>query len=134
MIAFLAQSDQSQFMGLLLPIIVITLSMGIPIVAIITEHLQKQQKMRLMEKAIEHGADPGALEVQEKSGPRLPYRSGMVCLAIGVALVAGDRFIDIGLVGFHLPLVVGGLITGAVGIALLMVPLSSTGKVAVLWL
>ena len=63
MIAFLAQSDQSQFMGLLLPIIVITLSMGIPIVAIITEHLQKQQKMRLMEKAIKHGADPGALEV-----------------------------------------------------------------------
>ena len=43
--------------GLILPVIAITLSLGIPIAAIITEYFQKKKKMELVEKAIEHGVD-----------------------------------------------------------------------------
>ena len=37
----------------LIPLIVITLSMAIPIVAIIVDFFQKKEKMKLVEKAIE---------------------------------------------------------------------------------
>ena len=117
MIPFLAGIDQSE----LFPLIVVVMAMSIPIIAIITEHMQKQQRMRLTEKAIEHGVDLSALEIKnEKSGPRLPYRSGMVCVAIGIALLAGDHYTDFDFAGLYLPLRIGGLVVGAIGVALLL--------------
>jgi len=91
MTLFLADSNGNDLTTLLIPLVVVSLSMCIPIVAIITEHFQKKEKMRLMEKALEHGVNPEALKLEDPPKPRLPYRAGMVNVAVGVALVLGDR-------------------------------------------
>ena len=117
---FLAESSNHDLAGILIPLVVVSLSMSIPIVAIITEHFQKKEKMRLMEKAIEHGVDPEQLSLDEPKNPRLPYRGGMVMLAVGVGLLLTDRFVDFGFGGLHVPLMAGGLIVGLVGLALLI--------------
>lgn len=70
----------------LIPIIAIVFSLSIPIVAIIMEHFTKKSEMRLMEKAIEKGMPLDGLSLQRKKGPRVPYRSGMVLLAIGLGV------------------------------------------------
>lgn len=72
--------------GLLVPLSAIVLGLGIPIVAIIMEHFTKKEKLRVMEKAIEKGISPEGLSLQEKKGPRMPYRSGMVLLAVGLGV------------------------------------------------
>jgi hypothetical protein len=108
---------------MLLPIIVVTLAMLIPIVAIITEHFQKKKKMELMEKAIEHGANLDNFTLDEPAAGRerdLPYRSGMVTLAVGVSLLVVARYVDLWTDEFDSMLVVGGAITGCIGLALLL--------------
>jgi hypothetical protein len=121
MLTFLASADFDSLGGFLFPLVIIAMSMSIPIVAIITEHLQKKERMRLMEKAIEHGADLTNINFDEPAPqPRMPYRSGMVVLAVGIALTVGDRFLDASFGNLHFPLMVGGLITGLVGIAQLL--------------
>jgi len=72
--------------GLLVPLSAIVLGLGIPIVAIIMEHFTKKEKLRIMEKAIEKGISLEGLSLQEKKGPRMPYRSGMVLLAVGLGV------------------------------------------------
>ena len=121
MMPFLAQIDYHDLMSMLIPIIVVSLSMAIPIVAIITEHLQKKERMRLTAIAIEHGANLENLNFEsECAQPRLPYRGGMVTFAVGLALMAADRFVGFDIGEFHFPLLIGGLITGFVGLALLL--------------
>ena len=121
MMAFLALKDYSELTGLVLPIVVISLSMSIPIVAIVTEHLQKQARMRLIAKAIEHGANLEDLKLEDPDErPRLPYRSGMVMIAVGVALILANRIVNLSFGALEFPLLVGGLITGCVGLALLL--------------
>ena len=73
--------------SMLIPVVVVTLAMSIPIVAIITEHLQKKEKMRLIAMAIEHGAELEGLDLDEPEAVHIPYRSGMVTLAVGIALI-----------------------------------------------
>ena len=73
-------------LGVFIPIIAIIFSLSIPIIAIIVDHFTKRAKMRVMEKAIEKGASLEGLSLQEKKGPRAPYRSGMVLLAVGVGI------------------------------------------------
>ena len=87
----LAEIDWGGRMGYLLPVIVVTLSMMIPIVAIITEHFRKRDKMRLMEKAIEHGVDLSDFKLEDECGnkPAPPYQAGMVTFAVGVGLGVG---------------------------------------------
>ncbi|MCP4292052.1 MAG: hypothetical protein GY780_09510 [bacterium] len=122
MLPLLASESLIEFKQLLIPITVITLSMSIPIVAIITDHLQKKERMRLMEKAIEHGANLESLDFEDSANKqkKLPYRSGMVLVAVGIALLSADRFVGIEMFPFHLPLGLGGLIVLAVGIALIL--------------
>jgi len=69
--------------ALLIPIVAIVLGCGIPIVAIIFEHFTKKSKMQVIEKAIEKGLPFEGLSLDDK-GPRMPYRSGMICLALGL--------------------------------------------------
>ena len=69
---------------ILIPIVAIVFSLSIPIIAIIMEHLTRKNKMRLMEKAIEKGLPLEGLSLAEKKAPRVPYRSGMVLLAVGI--------------------------------------------------
>ena len=121
MIALISDNSSFDLASILIPLVVISLSMAIPIVAIITEHLQKKERMRLIEKAIEHGASLDSLNMDDpEPTPRLPYRSGMIMVAVGAALIVGDHFVGINFGNIHLPLVVGGLITGFIGIALLL--------------
>ncbi len=70
----------------LIPIVAIVFGISIPIIAIIVEHLSKKSKMRLMEKAIEKGMPLEGLSLENRKAPRVPYRSGMVLLAIGVGI------------------------------------------------
>ena len=70
----------------LIPIVAIVCSLAIPIIAIIFEHFTKKSKMHLMEKAIEKGLTLENLSLEGKKGPRVPYRSGMVLLAVGVGI------------------------------------------------
>lgn len=58
----------------------------IPMVAIITEHYNKKGKLRVMEKAIEKGLPLEGLSLENERGPRVPYRSGMVVLAVGIGI------------------------------------------------
>ncbi|MBM4117643.1 hypothetical protein FJ251_07830 [bacterium] len=80
--AFFASGEE-----VLIPIIAITLGCSIPIVAIIVEYFQKRTKARIIEKAIEKGVPIENLALDEPSGPRLPYRSGMVTAAVGIGLI-----------------------------------------------
>lgn len=107
---------------MLLPIIVVTLAMIIPIVAIITEHFQKKKKMELMEKAIEHGANLDNFTLEDTScrERELPYRGGMVTLAVGIGIIIGSRWVEFGFGELDTLMLVGGAIVSCVGIALLL--------------
>jgi len=117
--AMLAFSEMGSF---LFPLAIMGMGMSIPIIAIITEHLQKKERMRLIEKAIEHGADLKDLNLEDLNSdgnckPRLPYRSGMILIATGIALSTGNYFLDVSFGSIHIPLLIGGLITGLIGVA-----------------
>jgi undecaprenyl pyrophosphate phosphatase UppP len=72
-------------MNELVPVSAIVLSLSIPIVAIIVEYFNRKNKMKVLEKAIEKGVTLEGLSLEDK-GPRLPYRSGMVTLAVGIGI------------------------------------------------
>jgi hypothetical protein len=65
----------------------IAVSLFIPILALVLEYLNKKNKMRVIEKAIEHGLSLEGLSLDMKKKPRAPYRSGMVTLAAGIGIV-----------------------------------------------
>ncbi len=126
MMALVAEINYSEFSRMAIPIIAVAMSMAIPIVAIIVDRFQKRDRMRLVEKAIEHGANLEDLQLEEpEARPRLPYRNGMVCLATGAALFLGqelarERLADSGVEELTLFIMLGGLIVGFVGLALLV--------------
>jgi len=106
---------------LFFPMGIAIVGMAIPIVAIVTDFLSKISRMRLVEKAIEHGASLDNLNFDDaQPKPRMPYRSGMVCFAIGIALIVVAQVIGIMQADFRAVLLVGGAITGAIGLALLV--------------
>jgi len=69
---------------ILIPIVAIVFSLSIPIVALIVEHFNRKNKMKVIEKAIEKGVTLEGLSLEEPMKPRVPYRSGMVTLATGL--------------------------------------------------
>ncbi|MEJ2110582.1 MAG: DUF6249 domain-containing protein [Acidobacteriota bacterium] len=72
--------------AMLIPIVAIVLGCGIPIVAIIFEHFTKKAKLRVIEKAIEQGQPVDELSLDGKKRPRVPYRGGMIALAVGLGI------------------------------------------------
>ncbi len=110
--------------GLLMPLVIGALSMCIPIVAIITDYFQKKNKLRVVEKAIEHGVNPDELNLDRVStgddSVRLPYRGGMVCVAVGVALVVAGWYLPMPDQFLNTLMLIGGGVTGLVGVALLI--------------
>ena len=70
----------------LIPVVAIVFSLSIPIAAIIIDHFNRKSKMRVIEKAIEKGVTLEGLSLEDKKGPRVPYRSGMIALAAGIGL------------------------------------------------
>ena len=71
--------------ALLIPIIAVSLSLMIPIVAIIVDYFNKRNKAQVIQRAIENGVPIDNLQFEEPKR-RLPYRSGMVSLAVGIGL------------------------------------------------
>jgi len=112
----------SSFSSMAIPLVAVALSLMIPIVAIITEHFQKKAKMRLIEKAIEHGANLDDISFEDPAcnRPPMPYRGGMVTLAVGFGLLIASQVIDFGSDSFISLVTIGGAITGCVGLALLL--------------
>jgi len=115
-------SDWTNNAQVLIPVVAVGMSLMIPIVALITEHFQKKAKMRLVEKAIEHGVDISGLDLDDecKSGPPMPYRAGMITLAVGIALIVAAK-IALTIIGtLHTLAMIGGAICICVGLALLI--------------
>jgi hypothetical protein len=69
----------------LIPIVAIAFALSIPIISIIVEYFHRKNKLRLFEKAIEKGVTLEGLSLEEKR-PRVPYRAGMVLLAVGIGI------------------------------------------------
>lgn len=82
-----------EILGIFIPITAIVLGCLIPIIAIIVDHFTKKAKLRVMEKAIENGMSPEGLSLNDKKGPRAPYRSGMIALAVGIGISIAAFFI-----------------------------------------
>jgi hypothetical protein len=80
-------------LGIFIPLSAIVLSLSIPIIAIIVEHFTRKNKMKVIEKAIEKGVTLEGLSLEEKKEPRVPYRSGMVTLAVGLGICIFALFI-----------------------------------------
>lgn len=111
-----------------IPLVVVTLAMLIPIVAIVTEYFQKKEKMRLMEKAIEHGESLENLKLEpnleslingSSDRPKMPYRDGMVVFGVGAGLIISAYYVDLGVGVLESLMIIGGAVCVGVGVALL---------------
>ncbi len=84
---------------LLIPIIAIVMTMAIPIAWFYFDNRNKEARYRAMERLAQGGQDPKMLERMLAGEPamrpnrRQPYRSGLICTAIGAAMLfaSGDR-------------------------------------------
>jgi hypothetical protein len=73
-------------LAIFIPILAIGLGCTIPIVIIVAEYFVKKGKLRVMERAIEKGLSLEGLSLEGPKAPRVPYRSGMVFLAVGLGI------------------------------------------------
>ncbi len=78
---------------ILVPIYAIAFSLSIPIVAIIFEHFNRKNKMKVIEKALEKGVILEGMSLEIDKKPRTPYRSGMITLAVGLGIGIFASFI-----------------------------------------
>lgn len=78
---------------LLIPIVAIIMTMGVPIAWFYFMNRSKEARYRAMERMAQAGQDPKMLErllADERvarPNRRQPYRSGLICLAIGAAFM-----------------------------------------------
>lgn len=85
---------------LLIPIVAIVMTMAVPIAWFYFHNRSKEARYRAMERMAQAGQDPKMLERLLADEPastrpyrRQPYRSGLICCAIGAAflIAGGDR-------------------------------------------
>lgn len=84
---------------ILIPIVAIVMTMSIPIAWFYFDNRNKEARYRAMERLAQGGQDPKMLErlladepVARRVNQRQPYRSGLICIAIGAAfLLAADH-------------------------------------------
>jgi hypothetical protein len=103
----------------LVPIISIVLALSIPIIAIIVEYFNRKNKLKLFEKAIEKGVTLEGLSLEEKR-PRVPYRSGMVLLAVGIGIAIFAFLIGQIEISAFYPILGAASIPALIGIALII--------------
>lgn len=103
-----------------IPIVAIVFSMLIPIVAIITDLIGRKSKMRVFEKAIEKGISLEGLSFDDKKATRMPYRAGMVLLAVGIGICIFGFLVGQDESDALLPLLGVGAIPVLIGIALII--------------
>ena len=81
---------------LFIPIVAIIMTMAVPIAWFYFMNRSKEARYRAMERMAQAGQDPKMLERLLADEPiarpnrRQPYRSGLVCLAIGAAFLFAD--------------------------------------------
>jgi hypothetical protein len=109
-----------EILGILIPLSAIVLSLSIPIIAIIVDYFNRKSKMKVIEKAIEKGVTLEGLSLEEKKEPRVPYRSGMITLAVGVGIGIFALFMGQIEDEALYPLLGIGSIPALIGIALLI--------------
>ena len=107
--------------AILIPIVSVVMVFSIPIVAMIVEYMHKKNKARVIEKALERGVPIENLKFEEAK-VRMPYRSGMVMVAIGVGVAIfgaaiGTYTDEVGAMPVFLG---GGAVVGLIGLALLI--------------
>jgi hypothetical protein len=107
-------------MELWIPIIAIVFSLSIPIIAIIVDHFSKKNKMKVIEKAIEKGVTLEGLSLEDKKAPRMPYRAGMVALAVGIGMVLLGFLIGQQETYALYPIMGAGSIPALIGVALII--------------
>lgn len=105
---------------ILVPIFAIVFSLSIPIIAIIVDHFNRKTKMKVIEKAIEKGVTLEGLSLEEKKEPRVPYRSGMIILAVGLGIAIFALFVGQTEEKALYPLLGIGSIPALIGIALII--------------
>ncbi|MCP4550029.1 MAG: hypothetical protein GY835_26520 [bacterium] len=71
--------------SMLIPIVTMVMVLLIPIVSIIMDGFTKRSRMKVLEEALRQGVPVEDLPLNE-STERLPYRSGMVCVAVGLGI------------------------------------------------
>jgi MFS family permease len=111
-----------------IPLVALPLVFGIPIVAIVVDYLQKRNKNRVIERALERGVPIENLALDEPRRNRMPYRSGMVMLAVGIGVAIfgfafGKALEAGGDPEFYVPRAIfgaGGAIVFLIGVALLI--------------
>jgi hypothetical protein len=109
-----------EILGIFIPLSAIVLSLSIPIIAIIVDYFNRKSKMKVIEKAIEKGVTLEGLSLEEKKEPRVPYRSGMITLAVGVGIGIFALFMGQIEDEALYPLLGIGSIPALIGIALLI--------------
>ena len=72
----------------IIPLLVISLSFTIPILAIIVDGVNKRSRDRTIEKAIERGLSERELRrlmspEERKRRPRRPFKAGLILMAVG---------------------------------------------------
>ncbi len=103
----------------LVTIISIVLALSIPIIAIIVEYFNRKNKLKLFEKAIEKGVTLEGLSLEEKR-PRVPYRAGMVVLAVGLGIaIFAFLMASVEIEAFY-PILGAASIPALIGIALII--------------
>ncbi len=103
----------------LVTIISIVLALSIPIIAIIVEYFNRKNKLKLFEKAIEKGVTLEGLSLEEKR-PRVPYRAGMVVLAVGLGIaIFAFLMASVEIEAFY-PILGAAFIPALIGIALII--------------
>ena len=105
---------------ILVPIYAIVFSLSIPIVAIIVEHFNRKNKMKVIEKAIGKGITIEGLSLEKDNNPRAPYRSGMITLAVGLGICIFASFIGKIVTDAFYPLIGIGSIPVLIGITLII--------------
>ncbi len=106
-------------MNTLVPIFSVVLALSIPIIAIIVDYFHRKNKLRLFEKAIEKGVTLEGLSLEEKR-PRVPYRSGMVTLAVGIGIAVFAFFMGSVEIEVFYPILGVAFIPALIGIALII--------------
>lgn len=106
--------------SIFIPILAIIFGCTIPIVAVVVEYFTKKSKLRIIDRAIEKGLPLEGLSLEE---PRIPYRSGMVFLAVGlgIGIFAGlsGKMPELGVIS--IPALIGVAATLAlIGVALII--------------
>lgn len=76
--------------------------------------------MQVIEKAIEKGLPLDGLSLEEKKAPRMPYRAGMIALAVGIGVCIFGFLIGQTEEDALFPLIGLGSIPVLIGIALII--------------